>query len=230
MMTGRLQGRQHGEKQVEQDKRIRIPRGRTEPQVQCGVHRQHDAEGDDEAPRSAELRDGVGNPLAGRGLALYHYVGITHRPSANQLLRDMEVPSENGEHVEARERFLLQQVADIVKVDLQTRRLFDRDRPGLVLRLFEQRRKPKEVALAGLIEYDLLPVLVHGKYPDLAGDHDIGAGAEVADLVDALPRHEPRELDLAREHRELFVVEQGKQRNLSQNLGIAGHRKIIPYW
>ena len=57
----RLHRCQHGEKQIQQDERVRIPRLPAEPHVDGGVDDQHEAEGNDEGPRSAESRHLVGN-------------------------------------------------------------------------------------------------------------------------------------------------------------------------
>ena len=66
-------------------------------------------------------------------------------------------------------------------------------------------------------------ILVDGGDADVAGNHDVGMSAGVADFVDALAGGEGFELDLGGEDGGFVVVEKLKERDVAQLFGIAGH-------
>ena len=156
---------------------------------------------------------------------LDHLVGIARRASAHQLLRRVELTPQHAQHVHPGVRLLPQQHHDVVSVDLDADRLLDRDRIGLVRRLLEHGGKAKELAVRRLRDDDVLMVLVDGRDPDGAGDHDVGPFGRVADLVDALARGESSAISTwPASTADLVVVQQGKEGDLSENCRVARHR------
>ncbi len=81
----------------------------------------------------------------------------------------------------------------------------------------------EEVAVVGLVDEDLLLVFVDGGDFDGAGEEDVGGGAGVAELVDALAGGEGAELDLGGEDAELIVIEEGEEGDVAEFVRRAGH-------
>src|ERR1019366_9482698 len=81
----------------------------------------------------------------------------------------------------------------------------------------------EELSRRGFIDHDFLLVLVNGCHPNHARDHDVGPATRIAHLVDSLPGSKLLDLDLAGQNGGFFVVEQGEERNLSQDFWIASH-------
>jgi hypothetical protein len=101
---------------------------------------------------------------------------------------------------------------------------FDRDRVSLMGGLVKHGGEAEKLACRRLVHYDFLLVFIHGGDPHRAGNQDVGFSARVADLPYALTHREVSEFNLSRQHCGLFVVEQSKQGNTSQNFGAACHR------
>jgi hypothetical protein len=78
--------------------------------------------------------------------------------------------------------------------------------------------------VARLVDQHLLVVLVHGRDPNGALHHDVCVLGRIADLVDPLPWGEALELDLGGEDGGLFVIEQRKERDVSEFRRVARHR------
>ncbi len=123
-------------------------------------------------------------------------------------------------------RLALEQDGDVVAVHLDADRLLESDRTRLMGGLLEHGSEAEELSLRGFIDHDFLVILVDGGHPDHARDDDVGTAARIAHLVDALAGSELLDFDLAGENGGFFVVEQGKERNLSQDFGIAGHGRL----
>ena len=83
--------------------------------------------------------------------------------------------------------------------------------------------KPKNSPWAGLVDHDLLVILVDDGDPDHARDHDVGLSGGVADLPDTLARGKGLHFDLAGQHGRFVVIEQGKQRYLTQDFWCTSH-------
>ena len=102
------------------------------------------------------------------------------------------------------------------------RGLFQGDGVGLVRRLVQHRSEAEELAVAGLVDHDLLMVFVDRGDLHVAGHHDVGVFAGIADLVDALAGSERLQFDLGGQHRDLIVIEQGEERDVFELLGSHG--------
>src|ERR1700678_2971391 len=98
----------------------------------------------------------------------------------------MELTSQDRKHIHACHRLTLQQDGDVVTTDLDTDRLFDGDSVSLVWGFLKHRSKTKEFAMAWLVHQYLLMVLVHRRYVNLPGYHDISIPSRLAELIDAL--------------------------------------------
>ena len=108
-------------------------------------------------------------------------------------------------------------------VHLDADRLLKGDRTRLMNGFLQHGSKAEELSLRGLIDHDFLVVLIDGRHPDHARDDNIGASARIAHLVNTLPGGELLDFDLPSQHGRFFVVEQRKERNLSQDFWIASH-------
>jgi hypothetical protein len=129
------------------------------------------------------------------------------RSQANQLLRGVKLPPEHGHHVQAGVGFTLQQDANIVAVDLHANGLFERRRIRLMRRLVQHGREAEKFAARRLVHQHVLMILVDGRDPDLAGDHDISLAARIAHLINTLARREGLQFDLPRQNRHFFIVQ-----------------------
>ena len=96
---------------------------------------------------------------------LDHLVGIARRANPHQLLRGVELAAQHGQHVHPGVRLALQQHHDVVAVDLDADRFFERDRLGLMRRLIEHGGKAEELAVRRLVDDDVLVILVDGRDP-----------------------------------------------------------------
>jgi hypothetical protein len=76
----------------------------------------------------------------------------------------------------------------------------------------------------GFIDHHFLVVLVDGRHPHHARDHDVGAATRFAHLENSLTGGKLLDLNLAGQNRGFFVVEHSKEWNVSQNFWIARHR------
>ena len=93
--------------------------------------------------------------------------------------------------------------------------------------LLQHGREAEELSMRGLIDYDFLVILVDGRHPNHARDHDVGLSARIAHLIDSLPGSELPDFDLAGQYGGFFVVEQSEQRNVSQDFWIARHSNFL---
>jgi len=66
-------------------------------------------------------------------------------------------------------------------------------------------------------------VFVHGGDANGTGDKDVGAFPGVADFIDALAGSKSLDFDLGGEDCGFFVVEEGEEGDLAQNVGAARH-------
>src|SRR5579872_7561523 len=121
---GRLDGCEHGEKQVEQDERIRVPGGAAQQDIDGAVNDEDHAEDDDEGPGAAPPRHRIGDPFAEGGLRFYHLVGIAAGAQANQFLRGMKLAAQDRQHIHSRVGLALQEHGDVIAVHLNADRLF----------------------------------------------------------------------------------------------------------
>ncbi len=151
------------------------------------------------------------------------FVRIAGGAHAHQLLRGVELAAQHGQHIHPGHRLALQQDRDVVAVHFQADRFFQSDSIGLMRGLLQHRSEAEEFSRGGFIDDDLLMIFVNGSHPDRARDHDIGLPARVADLPDTLARSECLQFYLRSEDCGFFIVEQSKERNLSQDFWIACH-------
>src|SRR6266849_11085181 len=103
----------------------------------------------------------------------------------------------------------------------------ERNGVGLVRRLLQHRSEAEERACCRLIDDHFLMVLVHGGDSDLSRNHHVGLAAWIADLVNAFAGGEYLQLDLAGQHRSLFVVQQSKERNSLEQFWFARHGRLL---
>src|SRR5215469_1362485 len=219
----RLNGRKEREKKIQKNERVRIPGGPSQGNVDGDVDDGQDAENNNECPRASKLRHGVSNAFAKGGFAFNDFVGVAAGAQAHDLLRSMELLAKDGEHVHAGMRLSLEQSGDIVARDLQTGGLFQGDGVRLVRGFLQHGREAKEFAVSGLVDDHFLLILIDRGDANATGNHHVGLAAGVAYLVDALPRRELFEFDLARKTGRFVVVEQSKKGNVTQFVRIAGH-------
>ena len=119
----------------------------------------------------------------------------------------MELLAEDGQHIHARHRFASEQSGDVVGADLNTRGFFRGEGAGLVRRLRQHGGEAEKLAVPGLIDDDLLLILVNGRNLHRARQQNVGVLAGIANLVDALPRSEDFEIDLRGQHGSFIIVE-----------------------
>ncbi len=160
---------------------------------------------------------------AKRGFLLDDLVGIAAGPAAHQLLGGMKLAAEGGHHVHAGHRFAKQQRFDGGAVHFQAGGLFDGVRAGAVMDLLDHGRKTEKLAVPRLVHDDLLVVLVKRGHAHRTGQHHIGAVGSFVDFVDALPGGKLSELDEGGKQVELLIVQQGKERHMSQLVFLARH-------
>src|SRR6266852_5122318 len=220
----RLDGREQRQDEIQQDKRIGVPGRPLQAYVDGRIGAAQDEKTNDEGPRPAELHHGVRDALGNRRVRLDHFVRIAHGAKAHELLRRVELPPQHRQHIHSRVRLALQQRRDVSAADFQALRILDGRRVGLMRSLFQHRRETKELAVSRLIHHNFLLIFVHRGDTHFSGDHHVGLPARVAHLVDALPRNEILQLYLPRQYRRLVFIEQGKQGDMFQHFGIAGHR------
>jgi hypothetical protein len=79
-----------------------------------------------------------------------------------------------------------------------------------VRRLVQHGSEAEKLAHRRLIHHHFLLVLIHRGHAHAAGHHDVAAPADFAGFVNALPRRKRLQLHLARQHRNLVVIEQCK--------------------
>ena len=222
----RLDGRKHGEKKVEQDERVGVPRRAMHDNQH---HAEDDVSGhgakeeDDEGPGAAEAGDVVGDALAEGFLLVDEFIGTTYGATADDALGDVNVASEDGEHVEPGEGFFLKQRGEIVAVDLQAGGGFGGDGSRLVGRGFKHGGETEGFTVMRCGEDDFLPVFIEESDFDSAGEDDVGALALLASLVDALVGGEFANFNLGGEDVKLVVIEQREERDLAEFFGGAGH-------
>jgi hypothetical protein len=126
----------------------------------------------------------------------------------------MELAAENGQHIHASQGFSLEKDGDVLAAYLDTLGLIDGKRGGLVDGFLQHGSEAEELAVAGLIDQDLLVILIDGGDVHLAGHQDVGVLAGVTDLVDTLPGSEFLQLDLGGQNCEFVIVEQSKKRDV----------------
>ena len=135
----------------------------------------------------------------------------------------MDLASEHGEHVEAGEGFALDQHGDVLAIELQADGLFHRHGVGLMRRLIDHRGEAEDAAVDGFVDQDFLLVFVVGGDADAAGHEDVGGVRDLSDFEDALADGELADVDLCGEDGQFFLVQEFKERDVSELVGIAGH-------
>ena len=76
--------------------------------------------------------------------------------------------AEDRQHIHARHGLALEQRRDVVAVDLDACGFLQCERSRLVGRLFQHGGEAEKLAVAGLIDQDLLVIFVDGRDLDLA--------------------------------------------------------------
>jgi CobQ-like glutamine amidotransferase family enzyme len=104
---GRLEGGQHGEKQVQKNKRIGIPSRLTQKDIGTGIPDENHNKGHNEGPGTAKASYRVGDALAQSGFLFDHLVRTALGAKANQLVCAMEMPTENRQQIQSGERLPL---------------------------------------------------------------------------------------------------------------------------
>ena len=112
---------------------------------------------------------------------------------------------------------------DVIAADLEAYGLFGRHRGGLMFFLLQHRSKAEEVAMDGLVDQDLLLILVGYGHVYLAGHDDVAVARRVAGFEDALARCEPRNLYLRCKYLRFVIVEKLEERYVPQFLRITWH-------
>lgn len=115
-----------------------------EPQVAHAVDRQQRHRGDDECPGTAETGHRIGERLAEGCLRFDQRIRVARGAAANERLRRVEPPPEDGHHVHCGMRLPLNQPHDVVPIHFDADALFDGGGRGLVRHLIEQRREPQD--------------------------------------------------------------------------------------
>ena len=147
-----------------------------------------------------------------------HFVGIAGGAIAYELLRGVKLASQDGEHVHAGVRFLLQECEMSFRSTL--RQVVSSTAIALVwCGVWSSiEAMPKNSPRTWFIDHHVLMILVDGGHPHRAGNHDVGLISRIVDLVDPLAGSKVRELHLLGEHCHFFVVEQREQWYLSEDL------------
>src|SRR5712691_12809415 len=86
----RLNGCQHGEEQVQENKRIRIPRRFSQHMVRGDVSDDRNSEEDDKSPRATETSYGISDTLTELCFLFDNSVGMAIGADAHCLLRGVE--------------------------------------------------------------------------------------------------------------------------------------------
>ena len=81
-------------------------------------------------------------------------------------------------------------------------------------RLLQHGGEAEKLAVAGLIDQDLLVILVDGRDLHVAGQQDVGVLSRITDLIYALPWSEYSQVDLRGQNSNFISVEQGKERDV----------------
>src|SRR6266545_1860904 len=90
----RLDGRKHGEKQVEQNEWIGIPGASAERDLQRGINNENGQKGKDESPGSTKTSHDIRDSFAEGSFPLNDLVGIAHGAQSHQLLGCVKLPAE----------------------------------------------------------------------------------------------------------------------------------------
>src|SRR6266849_3217172 len=136
----------------------------------------------------------------------------------------MELTAEHREHVHSRERLALDKDGNVMTIDFDADGFFERSGAGLMRRLIEHGSETEELAGRGLVHDDFLVVFIHGRNTHSSGNHHVSSSAWVADLIDPLARNEGLQFYLSRQDGSLLFIQQGKERNIFQNVWVARHR------
>jgi hypothetical protein len=126
----------------------------------------------------------------------------------------MKLLAEHGQHIHTCHGFALEQSGDVVAADLDARGFFYGERARLVGRLLRHGGEAEKLAVAGLIDQDLLVILVDGRDLHVAGQQDVGVLSRITDLIYALPWSEYSQVDLRGQNSNFISVEQGKERDV----------------
>src|SRR5713226_5126177 len=220
----RLNRCEQGQNEIQQNKRIRIPRRPVQAYVDGRVDAAQDEKTNDERPRPAELHHGIRDAFGQRRFCFDHFVRVAHRAKAHEMLRGVELPPQHRQHIHSRMRLALQQRRDISAADFHALCILNGRRAGLMRRLLQHRREAKKLAVRRLIHHHFLLIFVDRGDSHFSRDHHVSLPARITHLVNALPRSEILQLHLRRQHRRLVFVEQSKQRDVFQHFGIASHR------
>ena len=86
--------------------------------------------------------------------------------------------------------------------------------------LLEHGGETEELAMRGLVDHDLLMLLIDGGDANAAGNHDVSASGGITHLVDALAGMKRSHFHLAGEDGGFVVVQRGKQGNMLQHFRI----------
>src|SRR5437867_2758865 len=179
----RLNRREQGQDEIQQDKRIRIPGGLAHAHVDCRVDAAQNEKTNDELPRPAELHHGVRDALGQRRFCFDHFVGVAHRAKPHQLLRRVKLLPQHRQHIHSRMRLALQKRCDVVSADFNAHRILDGRRVGLMRRPLQHGRKSKKLAVRRLIHHDFLLIFVHRRDAYFSGDHHVSLPARLTHLV-----------------------------------------------
>src|SRR5205814_7162468 len=106
----------------------------------------------DKGPRTTKRGNDVRHALTQRGFLFDHLVWISVRTDTYEMLRTLELPSENGHHVESRIGFAVQQHTDIIPVDFDAGRVLSRERLRLMRSLRKHRSETEELSFARLVD------------------------------------------------------------------------------
>src|ERR1700686_5822843 len=140
----------------------------------------------------------------------------------------MKLTAQHTEHVHPGERLALQKHGNVFLIHFDAHRFVDRDRIGLMGRLFQHRSESKELPVRRFVDPHFLVLLVDSGYSYSPRHHHVCPPGGIANFVDALPRRERPDLDLPGQHRGFFLIEQRKEWNVFQYLRVACHSNASP--
>src|SRR5229473_5743649 len=149
----RLDRRQQRQNQIQQDKRIRIPRRPPHTHVYSRVDAAQNEKANNKRPRPAELHHGIRDAVGNRRFLFDHIVRVAHRTHAHQLLRSVKLLPQHRQHIHSRVRLALQQRRNIPSADFQALRIFHGRSVGLMRRLLQHRCETKELAMRRFIHH-----------------------------------------------------------------------------
>jgi len=89
--------------------------------------------------------------------------------------------------------------------------------------LVEHRGKSEDATMRGLVDEDLLLVVIDGGDTDAAGHHYVGLFRWVAYFEDALPWGELLKVDLCGENGEFIVIQEFEKGDVFELFWVAGH-------